>query len=192
MSESVIPLETIESVESTSVKAGSCCAVKSFCSVSFTQTLHQKIIYHPNFHLILIMEISYKLNEVSKLWIKRSFYLYDVTFTFKGTLEWCERKDQNCKFSTKKMTHPTIISRLPIKLIKEYGIKWQVAITFAVASGQGHKTGVTSLSWVQYRKAIITPSNKKRLERTSQISKCPKNLEYYPTFASKRVHLNVE
>ena len=68
------------------------------------------------------------------------------------------------------MTNPTIISRLPIKLIKEYGIKWQVAITFAVASGQGHKTGVTSLSWVQYRKAIITPSNKKRLERTSQIS----------------------
>ena len=89
------------------------------------------------------------------------------------------------------MTHPTIISRLPIKLIKEYGIKWQVAITFAVASGQGPKTGVTSLSWVQYRKAIITPSNKKRLERTSQIS-AQKTWNITQHFASKRVHLNVE
>ena len=54
------------------------------------------------------------------------------------------RKERSkLKMFYQKTTHPTtIISRLPIKLIKEYGIKWQVPITFALASGQGHKTGV--------------------------------------------------
>ena len=81
MSESVIPLETIESVESTPVKACSCCAVKSFCSVLHSDNTSEKHVssqFSSDFDYGNFLQVEWSIKALDK----RSFYIYDVTFTF--------------------------------------------------------------------------------------------------------------